>query len=146
MKLRWLVHHLSGRGQAMVEFALVFPVLLLLIFGLIDIGRLVYTHNALSEAAREGARFGSVQARSATDLPGIEAHTINSVVGIGGVDAEATCIRSGTGTGECQQFDTLAVRASVEVGMITPIISQLMSAAGLNPFNLNATAQVVVNN
>ena len=73
-----------GRGQALVEFALVFPLLMLLVFALIDLGRVVYTHNAIAEAAREGARWGSVQARSARDIPGIEAHAVGNVVGRGG--------------------------------------------------------------
>ena len=49
-------------GQALVEFALVLPIFLLLLFGLIDVGRLVYTWNALNQAAREGARYGRTAA------------------------------------------------------------------------------------
>lgn len=51
-----------GRGQALVEFALVLPVFLLLLFGLIDGGRMIYMHTVLSQAAREGARVASVEA------------------------------------------------------------------------------------
>lgn len=51
-----------GRGQALVEFALVIPVFLLVLFGLIDVGRFVYLNSTLSQAAREGARLGSVEA------------------------------------------------------------------------------------
>ncbi len=46
----------SGRSQSMVEFALIAPVLLLVVFGLIDLGRLIYTYVTLSQAANEGAR------------------------------------------------------------------------------------------
>jgi hypothetical protein len=49
-------------GQALVEFALVLPIFLLLLFGLIDGGRLIYMHTVLSQAAREGARVASVEA------------------------------------------------------------------------------------
>jgi Flp pilus assembly protein TadG len=51
-----------SRGQSLVEFALVIPIFLLLLFGLIDGGRLVYQHSVLSQAAREGARLASVEA------------------------------------------------------------------------------------
>jgi Flp pilus assembly protein TadG len=51
----------SHRGQALLEFALVLPVFLLIVFGIIDIGRYVYLTNAFNEAAREGARYGSVE-------------------------------------------------------------------------------------
>ena len=45
-------------GQSMVEFALSSVVLLLLVGGLVDIGRALYAQEALSSAAREGARHG----------------------------------------------------------------------------------------
>ncbi|MGK2851948.1 MAG: TadE/TadG family type IV pilus assembly protein [Candidatus Limnocylindrales bacterium] len=51
-----------ARGQSLVEFALVLPIFLLLLFGVIDAGRLVYLHTVLSQAAREGARLTSVEA------------------------------------------------------------------------------------
>jgi hypothetical protein len=49
-------------GQGLVEFALVFPILLLLLVGIVDMGRFVYTANVLSQAAREAARVASVEA------------------------------------------------------------------------------------
>lgn len=50
------------RGQSLVEFALILPVFLLILFGLVDAGRFVYMNSVLSQAAREGARLGSVEA------------------------------------------------------------------------------------
>ena len=56
------------RGQSLVEFALVLPVLLLFIFGIVDAGRLIYTYNTVSNAARDGARVAIVnQSTSGTD-------------------------------------------------------------------------------
>ena len=49
----------SQRGQSLVEFALSSVVLLLLVGGLVDIGRAIYISEALSNAAREGARHGA---------------------------------------------------------------------------------------
>jgi Flp pilus assembly protein TadG len=143
LSLRWAER---TRGQALVEFSLVILAFLTLVFGLIDIGRVVYANNALSEAAREGARWGSVQARSATDIAGIEAHTVANVAGIGGVTAVATCIRPGDIVMACSPNDTLQVQATVSVEMITPLIAQLLAAGGLNPFALEATATVLVQN
>lgn len=51
-----------SRGQALVEFALAFPVFMLILMGVIDGGRLVYTDSTLSQAAREAARTGAVEA------------------------------------------------------------------------------------
>jgi hypothetical protein len=52
----------SSRGQSLVEFALVLPAFLFLLFGLIDIGRFVYLNSTLSQAAREAARVAAVEA------------------------------------------------------------------------------------
>ena len=49
-------------GQGLVEFALVLPVFLLILFGLIDMGRYVFLNSVLSQAAREAARVGAVEA------------------------------------------------------------------------------------
>jgi hypothetical protein len=48
------------RGQSLVEFALVIPIVLLLIIGLFDLGRAVYAYNSVSNAARTGARVAIV--------------------------------------------------------------------------------------
>src|SRR5262245_19806482 len=48
-----------SRGQGLVEFALVLPVFLVLIFGIIDGGRAVFSYNQVSQAARNVARVAS---------------------------------------------------------------------------------------
>lgn len=69
----------QDRGAAAVELAIVLPVLLLVLFGLIDFGRAFNANMALTQAAREGARvaalggdFGQVQKRTweAATFPG----------------------------------------------------------------------------
>lgn len=40
---------------------MVFPVFMLIVFGIIDMGRYVYVSNAFNQAAREAARYGSVE-------------------------------------------------------------------------------------
>jgi len=49
-----------GRGQALVEFALVIPLFLLMLVALFDLGRAVFAYNTLTNAAREGARIAAV--------------------------------------------------------------------------------------
>ena len=49
-------------GQSLVEFALIFPIFVLMLFGLIDMGRAVYANNTLSQAAREATRLAAAQA------------------------------------------------------------------------------------
>ncbi len=46
-------------GQALVEFALVLPLLILLVVGVFDLGWGIYCYTVVSSAAREGARYGT---------------------------------------------------------------------------------------
>jgi len=65
------------RSQALIEFALISPVLLLLLFGIIDLGRAVFYYDTLSHAAREGARTA---VRASTRLP-TNADVLSTVTG-----------------------------------------------------------------
>ncbi len=59
----------STRGAVAVEFALVMPVLLLILLGIVDFGRIMFVKNALTYATAQAARVASV------------AHTGNAVIG-----------------------------------------------------------------
>jgi TadE-like protein len=50
----------TPRGQSMVEFALIFPIFILLLVGMFDLGRVVWVNNTLATASREAARFAVV--------------------------------------------------------------------------------------
>jgi hypothetical protein len=54
-----IMDRLANKGQGMVEFAIVFPLLLLVLFGIIEFGRFMFTHSAAIAASREAARYGS---------------------------------------------------------------------------------------
>ncbi len=51
---RWLK---GQQGSVMVEFAIILPVLLLLVFGIIDFGHALYMKAEVTAASREGARY-----------------------------------------------------------------------------------------
>lgn len=57
----------SEAGQSMVEMALVLPILLLLIGGIMDFGWLFYNQLALTNAAREGARYAVIHYNTAPE-------------------------------------------------------------------------------
>ena len=50
---------LTARGQAMIEFAIVTPILFLLLFGLFEVGRMLFVYSAVNNASREAIRYGS---------------------------------------------------------------------------------------
>ncbi len=55
----------SERGQSMVEFGLVIPIVFLILLGLFDLGRVVFINNSLSDGARDGARHAATRPRDA---------------------------------------------------------------------------------
>lgn len=55
-------HKKSRKGQAMVEFAVVLPLILIFLSGTIDVGYMYQQYLTLQNAAREGARLGAVGA------------------------------------------------------------------------------------
>lgn len=63
---REILGHCSNRGedkeqgQALLEFALVILILLLLVFGIIDFSRLFFGYATMSNGVREGARYATV--------------------------------------------------------------------------------------
>ena len=60
-----LARHPRSRGQALAEFALVAPVFLLLLFGIVEAGRFIYTYEILNNATQEGARYAIVHGSAA---------------------------------------------------------------------------------
>ncbi|MGC8634154.1 MAG: TadE/TadG family type IV pilus assembly protein [Candidatus Limnocylindrales bacterium] len=75
-------------GQALVEFALVFPVLIMILFGLVHLGRAVYAYSTIANAARTGARVAIVNqtiytASSCTAVQSIEQCAAAQAVALG---------------------------------------------------------------
>jgi Flp pilus assembly protein TadG len=65
MKTHWRGGRPGGRstrrpGQALVEFALIAPLLLLIILGMVEFARAWSAHHVIADAAREGARLSAI--------------------------------------------------------------------------------------
>jgi hypothetical protein len=56
-------------AQTMVEFAIVFPIILLITYGIIEFGRMVFIYAAVTGSAREGARYGVAAGDSGDGTP-----------------------------------------------------------------------------
>lgn len=55
-----MMRNKNDRGQSLVEFALILPILVMALVGIFDIGRVVWINNAISTAAREATRWAIV--------------------------------------------------------------------------------------
>jgi Flp pilus assembly protein TadG len=73
-------HH-TRAGNAMVEFALVLPLFLLLTFGVLDFGRLFWTQETLSYALREAGRY-AVTGQHMTSTNGTTETRVQSIINI----------------------------------------------------------------
>ena len=58
----------SDRGAALVEFAIIVPVLVMLLFGIIEFSVAYNRNQALHASAREGARYGSLPTSNVADI------------------------------------------------------------------------------
>ena len=89
----------DDRAAAAVEFAIIAPLLLVLVFGIIDFGRALFTLNNLTSAVREGARYAAVRANPGADVALIQAR-VNSYLAtanIGGTVPTATVTLNSVG-------------------------------------------------
>lgn len=113
-------------GQSLVEFALVVPILLLLIVGIADFGRAWMAHNVLTGAAREAVRIAAVNAASTS--------TDNSWRS----RAEAIMTSAGL-TGPSPQLAEAGDAVSVTVSCnFTPVVAGFLPGLG-GPIQLNST-------
>jgi Flp pilus assembly protein TadG len=89
-------------GVALVEFALVFPLLMVLLFGIISAGLLWNQELSLTHAAREGARYGATVPRDQAFTSGTWAANVRTLVvdrSGGELDSVDVCISLVEGTG-----------------------------------------------
>jgi Flp pilus assembly protein TadG len=61
----------NERGATLMEFAIASGAFFTAVFGLIEVSRLFWTHNALTDAARKGARYAAVSAQNATNVKNV---------------------------------------------------------------------------
>ena len=70
------------RSQAIVEFSIVAPILLLLLFGIIDFGRVIYAYVTLNQAVNEGARAAAIASAPLPTDADVEAAVRNHAVDV----------------------------------------------------------------
>ena len=86
MKSRRYGGRRSERGQALAEFALVLPLILFFIAGILEFGRAWNIKQAITDAAREGARYAVVQDQSITSTDDVRAK-IEERLALSGIDS-----------------------------------------------------------
>jgi Flp pilus assembly protein TadG len=82
----------SETGASAVEFALVAPILIILVFGVISFGMIFGQQLALGNAAREASRFGVVEGRTCAQVIGAARDAANTI-GMSGSNVTVTVTR-----------------------------------------------------
>ncbi|MBN1921705.1 MAG: pilus assembly protein [Anaerolineae bacterium] len=108
------------RGQALVEFVLVLPLLLLLLLGIAEFAIAVLSYNTLADAARQGARYGIVHP---DDVATIEAVARDATSWLD-QDALTFTVNSDMGA------RTVSVLAEYDLNLISGVV---IEAVGGNP-------------
>ena len=105
------------RGQAMVEFALLLPIFLAVLFLIIDFGVGINRWVIVTNATREGARIGAVGA-STTDIADKVAITSNGLLDPADVTVRYVDIDN---NGKVDRGESVVVESDYEYGLITPL-------------------------
>jgi Flp pilus assembly protein TadG len=123
----------KSRGQGLVELALILPILLLVIYGVLELGRAFFAYIAISNAAREGARVFTFRP-DVTTLGDINVAVTNEVgnvplideVNISSISVDCgssyNAVNNNTELEACPQFEPIRVTVTFDHDFIFELI------------------------
>ncbi len=107
-------------GQELVELALLIPLLMLIAFGVLDLGRLFHASITITNAAREGARFGTFDPADSTGIvAATQAEAANSGIDLSSSTIAVTCPDGSCGSGLALRV-TISYPFQLLMGMVFP--------------------------
>ena len=122
MKACWNIR--NKKGQSVVEMALLLPVLLLILLGIIEFGRIYGAYMIISNAARDGARVGSVGGTYSQ----IQTTDLNDSSALNPLDINVTTSTSGSGG----RGDSITVTVGYDIQIMAPFLGIVVD----NPMHL----------
>jgi len=138
----------SRRGQATIEFALVAPLYFLLVFGIIEFGRIFYVELTLQNAVRQAGRFAVTGSKT---VAGVTTDRVDAITMV----AEQAAVGLASSPGDIQVSaisadgnvttnsaggpgDTVMISITANMGIITHMIAQYFPS-GTNTFTVSTT-------
>jgi Flp pilus assembly protein TadG len=129
------------KGQALVEFALALPLVLLLVLGVLEFGRAFQTKIVLTNAAREGAHYFIYDKNDNTTFTNtkdaVVAEAFNSGVNIQTADVTVHCYDGGSVDDGCPSGSTVEV-------LVTNLFELQIIGSFIDPLPINSTARMLV--
>lgn len=117
------------KGQALLELALVLPILILLLTGIFEFGRIYSAELIVNHSAREGARLGSVGAQDSAIITRVQ----NTASGL---DTSQLAIVIVPSEGNRVRGSEISVSVDYPVSIVTPFVSVITGAT----VNVDATS------
>lgn len=139
----------ASSGQTLVEFALVFPLILLIVVVFIDLGRIVYYHSALSNAVREGARYAIVHQYTVDSVRQSDVQQVVVKYGVGLPAFTKFSVYCGQAVTDpsledhsapCSNYVT--VYAKMQVDPMVPFMAQIIGSG--NKFDVTAVSTMLM--
>jgi Flp pilus assembly protein TadG len=130
------------RGQTLVEFAMVMPIIALTVLGLVDLARAVYSYNTLAQSARQASRTAivnqnvtNVRDQAIASAPSLGLTTAN--IDVCFKTTATTQTNCASATDNCPQSTRVIgclalVRTHIDYRPMTPIISMIWSSIALS--------------
>jgi len=119
------------RGVAAVEMALLAPLILYLLLGLWEVGRMIEINQLLSNAAREGGRQASTGLNDSTAVQTVVTNYLkNAKLPTGNVTVTVTNQTSGADPTAATQLDQMEVKVSIPFADVQWIALSLISSPG----------------
>jgi len=112
------------RGQSLVEIALTFPILVMLLLGLLDFGRAYYALVILNDAAAEGAAYAATRQDGGDIVLRVQAAEATSLVPMDTVAVEVSPGPYSVGSG-------VTVTATYQMPIYTPFVNALVGSDSL---------------
>lgn len=123
------------RGAAAVEFALMLPLLLLIVFGLIDFGRALNAQITITQAAREGARLDALGQSNSAVVSRTQTAATGLSLPASDVTESLVCVQDAGATADAK------VVVTYQFSFVTPVgaIAGLFGGSGFGgPITLTA--------
>ena len=135
-------------GNALTEFALIFPLFVLMLCAVVDFSRLFYTQTTLQNAVRQGGRYASTgnhqpdpqhSGQTLSRIDSIKLVTQQAAIGLSTTNVQVSSAVGGSGSAG-GPGDTVTVSLTSNVQLLTPIIGSFFTN-GVYTFTVKASYQ-----
>jgi hypothetical protein len=137
-------------GQDLIEYAIIFPLLFLILVGIFDLGRVVYYYSSLTNAAREGARWGIIHPDDTSNISaiicnysvGLDLGCPNPPLTIDWIDRDGNSLAMNSDN--LSKVRDIRIKVTYQFKPVTPLIASLLNLGQGDTLTLNGQARMRV--